>query len=269
MALLRALPCLLACLLACLPTAALAIEHFTVKVVDKKPQPRENFVQGLQIVNGHLYVSTGNYGESRLLRYHFESGKLETQRKLHPRIFGEGVTVFGDRVYQLTWRERLLLIYRKSDLEFLQRITIPGEGWGITNNGVELVYSDGSDRLHFMSPKTGKIRRSLQVTEHGRPVKLLNELEWIDGSVWANIWHANRIVVIDPSNGEVTASIDLQGLLPAQERRSDTDVLNGIARDPADGALWVTGKRWPWLYRVELVPSNNVSKAGQGGADSR
>jgi glutamine cyclotransferase len=256
-------------LITCLPATAWALQHYDVKVTDRKPQPRENFVQGLEILDGYLYVSTGNYGESRLLRYHFDDGRLDIARHLDARLFGEGLTVLGDYVYQLTWRNAAMLVYRKSDLQFQRALPIAGEGWGLTNNGAELIYSDGSEKLYFLAPDTARVLRTIKVTEKGRPVARLNELEWIDGRIWANVWQSNRIVMIDPKNGDVTASVDLTGLLPPAEYRPGTDVLNGIARNPADGAVWVTGKRWPWLYRIELVPTDETSKTPPPTAESR
>lgn len=249
--------------IACLPGFVWATQQYVVNVIDRKPQPRENFVQGLEILDGYLYVSAGNYGESRLLRYHFADGRLDVARHLNAQIFAEGLTVLGDHVYQLTWRNAAMLVYRKADLQLQRALPLAGEGWGLTNNGKELIYSDGSDKLHFIAPDTARIRQSIAVTEQGHPVTLLNELEWIDGSIWANVWQSNRIVIINPDTGEVTASIDLSGLLPASEYRPGTDVLNGIARNPADGAIWVTGKRWPWLYRIELEPVNTPGESRQ------
>jgi len=224
------------------------------KVTARMAQPRENFVQGLQIIDDKLYVSTGQYGQSRLLRYTMAGGSLEAGKQLDSRLFGEGLTVMGDRIYQLTWRSRIALIYNKADLKGVKWFRIPGEGWGITNNGTDLIYSDGSNRLHYISPQSLQITRSIEVTENGKPVDRLNELEWIDGKIWANVWTTNKIVVIDPLSGEVTASIDLHGLLPDNERHPNTDVLNGIAQNPSDGSIWVTGKYWPWLYQIELDP---------------
>lgn len=241
----------------------LAVEQFGYRVLEQKPLARDSFVQGLQIVDGKLYLSTGLYGRSRLLRYRFEDGELLDQRRLHPRLFGEGLTVFGDRVFQLTWRARRMLVFTREDLSPATVFTLPGEGWGLTDNGRELIYTDGSHHLHFLDPDNARHLRSVAVTEQGRPVAHLNELEWIDGKVWANVWQTDRIVVIDPASGEVSASVDLRGLLPPAERRPDTDVLNGIASNPEDGSLWVTGKNWPWLYRIELVPGT------AGPAESR
>ena len=256
-------------LLACLPITAMAVQPYGFRVIDQKPQPRENFVQGLQIVDGYLYVSTGQYGQSRLLRYRFDDGRLDISRKVDPRLFAEGLTVLGDKVYQLTWRNRMMLVYRLEDLQADHWFAIPGEGWGLTHNGEQLIYSDGSDRLHFISPQTQQILRSIKVTENGRAIDRLNELEWVDGQIWANIWKTDRIVIIDPDSGKVSASINLQGLLPDNERRTGTDVLNGIARNPADGSIWVTGKRWPWLYRIERVPLPSTTKQAQPKANSR
>jgi glutamine cyclotransferase len=238
------------------------------KVTSKLPQPRENFVQGLQVVDGQLYVSTGNYGKSKLLRYNMIDGSLIDSRKVDPRLFAEGLTVYQQRIFQLTWRSRVVLVYNRSDLAPIEYFRIPGEGWGLTHNDSELIYSDGSDQLHYLSPETHTITRSIRVTENGKPVPRLNELEWIDGQVWANIWQTDRIVMIDPKTGEVSASINLAGLLPKEERRRDTNVLNGIAYDTADNSLWVTGKRWPWIYQIELDPPKPVqAQESQAASD--
>jgi glutamine cyclotransferase len=235
------------------PPVRAEVPIYGFKVTARLAQSRENFVQGLQILDGHLYVSTGKYGSSRLLRYRLEDGELLDERPVDSRLFAEGLTVFGERIYQLTWKSRLVLIYNKADFQGIASFRIPGQGWGLTHDGKDLIYSDGSHRLHYLSPESGTITRSMEVTENGRPVSRLNELEWIDGQVWANIWQTDRIVMIDPVSGEVTASIDLRDLLPAADRRPGTEVLNGIAQNPDDGTIWVTGKNWPWLYQIELI----------------
>ncbi len=229
--------------------------HYGYEVLERKAQSRSHFVQGLQIVDGELWLSTGMYGQSRLLRYRLADGQLLDERRLHPRLFGEGLTVLGQRIYQLTWRARALIVWDRDSLKVITTYRIPGEGWGITSNGEELVYSDGSDRLYFLDPDNGQLSRSIRVRDNGRPLGSLNELEWIDGAIWANVWQSDKVVIIDPGSGEVRARIDLSGLLPDSERNADTDVLNGIARDPANGDIWVTGKRWPWLYRIRLLPA--------------
>ena len=244
-------------LLMSLPATA-APEQFGYKVIGKKPQSPDIFVQGLQIIDDQLYVSSGGYGKSRLLRYNFSDGSLDLERKVDAKLWAEGLTVLGDRVYLLTWKSRNLLVYNREDLRGIQRMSIPGEGWGLTNNGSDLIYSDGSNRLYFLSLEQLRITHAIEVTEGGKPLVRLNELEWIDGRIWANVWQTDRIVIINPTSGEVEGSIDLKGLLPLPEYRSGTDVLNGIALNPADGGIWVTGKNWPWLYRIELVPAAPV-----------
>ncbi|GAB3270595.1 glutaminyl-peptide cyclotransferase [Parahaliea aestuarii] len=224
------------------------------RVLERKAHSRDNFVQGLQIVDGQLYLSAGGYGESRLLRYDFASGELLDGRRLDQRLFAEGLTVVGDEVFQLTWRAGLVLVYDRASLAPKRQWRIPGQGWGLTWNGKQLIYSDGSHQLFFMNAGDGKITRVLPVTAGGRPVSQLNELEWIDGRVWANVWQSDDIVIIDPASGRVDARLDLTGLLPDSDRQRGTDVLNGIAVNPADGGIWVTGKRWPWLFRIEVQP---------------
>jgi len=242
-------------IVATLPCLAWSAQHYTVRVLEKKPQTRDTFVQGLEIRDGELYVSSGLYGKSRLMRYDFAQGTLESAQPVAAEYFAEGLTVLEDRVFQLTWRNRTMLVYRKSDLHLEGSLPLPGEGWGLTNNGEELIYSDGSATLRFLAPDTARVLRSVTVVYENRPVRNLNELEWIDGAIWANVWTQDAIVIIDPGSGEVTGVIDLRGLLPLPERQWDTDVLNGIARNPADETVWVTGKNWPWLYRIELVPA--------------
>jgi glutamine cyclotransferase len=142
----------------------------------------------------------------------------------------------------------------------ISRLQIPGEGWGLTNDGQQLIYSDGSARLYYLDPVAHRITRAVTVTEDGKPVPYLNELEWVDDRIWANVWRSNRIIIINPADGKVEGSINLQGLLPLLERRADTDTLNGIARNPADGSIWVTGKNWPWLYHIEPVPAQSATE---------
>ncbi len=243
-------------------------QNYSYEILETRPQSRQNFVQGLQIVDDYLYVGTGLYGQSAILRYRLDDGTLDTSKALSPQFFGEGITVMDDLLYQLTWKNRMLLVYRASDLTPQKWFRIPGEGWGITHSDETLIYSDGSHRLHFMNPATGNISHSIEVMEYGEPVIRLNELEWIDDKVWANVWASNRIVIIDPKTGEVTGSIDLTGLLPVDQRQPGTDVLNGIAVNPANGDIWVTGKRWPALYRIKLVPIEKTQIPAQTPAES-
>lgn len=263
----RFLPCLVL-----FAAQALAVDVLDYRVLEQRQHPRENFVQGLEIVDGILLVGTGNYGRSRLRRYDFDSMTLIDERALHPRLFGEGVTQLGGRIYQLTWRSRLGVVYRAEDLRPLGRFSLAGEGWGITNDGQQLIYSDGTPILRFLDPQTLAVTRSITVTRDGRPLGRLNELEWIDGRVWANVWQTDDIVIVNPDSGLVEARVDLSGLLPESARRPDTDVLNGIAYDREQAALWVTGKHWPFLYRIETVPAETVidgANPAEGASENR
>ncbi len=225
------------------------------RILERKPQPRDLFVQGLEFHGDYLYVSTGRYGLSSLLRYRFAEGSPPQGLRLPTQLWGEGLTLLGEDVYQLTWKARRLLVFHRESLDFRRQVSLPGQGWGLTNNGRELVYTDGSDLLHYLDPASGERLGSVAVRDNGRPLPCLNELEWIDGRIWANVWTSDHIVMINPYTGEVEGRVDLAGLLPDDERVPGTDVLNGIARNPADGAVWVTGKLWPWLYRIELQPA--------------
>ncbi len=222
------------------------------EVLEKVPHPRENFIQGLQLREGEMIVGTGLHGESRLRIYDFPSMELQREVELAPDLFGEGVTRLGDRLYQLTWHAGKLLIYDADSLELVETAPIATEGWGLTHDGEQLIYSDGSATLHFLNTENFKAERHLLVTLGGRPLTRLNELEYINGEIWANVWQANQLVRINPSSGVVTGIVDLRGLLDPAEREPGTDVLNGIAWDADSRALWVTGKRWPWLYRLRI-----------------
>lgn len=228
------------------------VQRYGYRVLERLPQPRDNFVQGLQIVDDTLYVGTGQYGESRLLAYAFPSMDLKQEKLLPPELFGEGVTRLQDRIYQLTWRAGQIREYDADSFDLRKTHRIATQGWGITHNGSQLVYSDGSHQLYFLNPQDMSLDRTLPVTLGTRPLPRLNELEWINGEIWANVWQSNQLVRIDPVSGAVIAIIDLRGLLDPADREADTDVLNGIAWDAKNANLWVTGKRWPWIYRLQL-----------------
>jgi glutamine cyclotransferase len=234
------------------PDARAELQRYGFEVIERLPHPRENFVQGLQIVGNSLYVSTGQYGESKVLRYDFPGMVLKQEVALPDTLFGEGITRLGDRLYQLTWRAGQLREYDAATMELVKTHPITTQGWGITHNGSELIYSDGTDQLYFLDPDDLSLARTLQVRLGDRPLPRLNELEYIDDEIWANVWQANQLVRIDPTSGAVTAIIDLRGLLTPDDREPGTDVLNGIAWDSEQRALWVTGKRWPWLYNIQL-----------------
>ena len=222
------------------------------EVIGKLPHSRSDFVQGLEIRAGRLYQGTGLRGQSRLQVFDLQTGELLRERALPARYFGEGITVLGSRIIQLTWQAEKALVYRRADLEPMGSFPLPGQGWGLTNDGSQLLYSDGSDTIRFISPRDWQVTGSLSVQRDGRPLSRLNELEWTPRGLFANIWLEDTIVLIDPVTGEVTGELDLEGLLPRRERRRGTDVLNGIAYDGDTDTLWVTGKNWPWLYQLQL-----------------
>jgi glutamine cyclotransferase len=233
--------------------SAHAAVDYSYRVIEKLPHDRGDFVQGLEIRNGYLYQGTGRYGHSTLKVFRFPEGNLVKELALPERYFGEGITVLDELLVQLTWRSRKALVYRRSDLGPLREFALQGEGWGLTNNGRELIMSDGSAELAFLSPEDGRVLRKVTVRYQGVPVRYLNELEWGPDYLLANVWGSNWIMMINPDSGQVVGRINLRGLLPVAERSRDTDVLNGIAIDPDSGDLWVTGKNWPWLYRIELI----------------
>ncbi len=226
--------------------------ELSYRIIDKKSHSRHFYTQGLLIHQGILHESTGGYGESALYKINHQQAEIQSTHRLSKRYFGEGLTLLGDKLYQLTWREQTGFVYDVQTLEHRGTFTYQGEGWGLTNNGSELIMSNGSSSLIFLDPIDFSVQKRLQICEGDRPVEKLNELEWIRGQIYANIWFSNTVVIIDPISGQVVAKVDLTQLLPSVERLENTDVLNGIAYDHNTQALWVTGKRWPWLYHIEL-----------------
>jgi glutamine cyclotransferase len=233
-----------------------AVETLSWELLGKLPHSRSAFVQGLEIRNGKLFQGTGIRGRSGLQVFDLQTGELLRERRLPRQYFGEGITVLGSRVIQLTWQAGEALIFRRADLQPMGSFPLPGQGWGLTNDGRRLIYSDGSHILRFISPGDWKIVGELPVLRDGRPVKHLNELEWTGAGLFANVWLRDIILRIDPATGAVTGELNLKGLLPRADRRPGTDVLNGIAYNPADDTFWVTGKNWPWLYQIRLCPSD-------------
>jgi len=230
------------------------VTHYDYQVVSKLRFDRENFTQGLEIHQGRLYVSSGLYGRSMVRVYDFPSLELIQSIPVDPRIFAEGLTIIDDRLVLLSWRERVMLVYQLPDMTLIGQSALPGQGWGATHTGSVMWFSDGSDRLFSADLTGGGTLASVSVTLNGQPLRNLNELEWVDGEIWANVWQTDKIARIDPASGKVVGLIDLTGLLLEEDRLRDTDVLNGIAIDPQSGDIWVTGKRWPWLYQIELAP---------------
>lgn len=200
-----------------------------------------------------LYESTGLYGRSSLRRVALETGEVLQQRDLPAEYFGEGLALFDGRLIQLTWQNNTGFVYDAASFALQQTWTYPTEGWGLTHDGAHLIMSDGSATLRFLDPRTFQAQREVLVTDGGRPVGLLNELEYVNGEVFANVWQTDWIARIDPQTGRVLGWIDLSGLLAPEERQA-ADVLNGIAYDAQNGRLFVTGKLWPKLFEITLAP---------------
>ena len=222
------------------------------QVLAEVPHDPAAFTQGLELVDGGLYEGTGRAGLSQLRELDPATGAVRRSVALPGELFGEGITVVDDRIWQLTWQDGVALEWDRGTFALLRQVPLDGEGWGLCLDGTRLVRSDGTDRLRFHDPDTFAETGAVAVTLDGVPVTELNELECVDGQVWANVWRTDRLVRIDPADGRVTAVVDAAGLLdPA--RRAGTDVLNGIAADGED--LLLTGKLWPTTFRVRLVPA--------------
>ena len=218
------------------------------------PHDRGAFTQGLVYLDGLLYESTGLHGSSTLRKVQLETGEVLQEESLDPRYFAEGLTDWGTDLVQITWRSNVGFIYDRSTLEMKTSFDYPGEGWGLTHDGTSLIMSDGTATLRFLDPETLQETRRLTVSDGIRPVVELNELEYVRGEIYANVWRTDRIARISPQTGRVTGWIELGGLLNDEDREIAVDILNGIAYDPQEDRLFVTGKLWPKLFEIRLVP---------------
>lgn len=244
---------LLVWLLLCAIGSAAAAPNLSYEVVASYPHRSDAFTQGAQLEGDLLFESSGLYGRSFLARWRPDSQDPVVRTPLPRRLFAEGLTVLDGRLYLLSWQEQRGLIFRLDPWQRIGEFRYTGEGWGLTHDGTDLIMSDGSAELRFLAADDQRELRRLRVTEDGRPVERLNELEWMQGRVLANVWLTDEIVVINPVSGEVTARLDLSRLYPAGQRSRRADVLNGIAWDARDDTLLVTGKYWPRVYRIRLL----------------
>jgi len=224
-------------------------ENWVAEIKSTYPHQGSSFTQGLEFSNGILYESTGMNGRSRVAQVDLCSGNYLREVCLDSDYFGEGITILGDWIFQLTWHEQICFVYDKDTLRFVRDIAYDGEGWGLCNDGSAIIMSNGTDRIVFRDPESFKIRRMIRVRDNKGPVFNLNELEYIDGMIYANVWMTNRVVVIQPENGNVVAEID--GAEIERIGRIDGDAMNGIAHDPISGKTYFTGKKWPRI--VETV----------------
>ncbi|HWB27733.1 MAG TPA: glutaminyl-peptide cyclotransferase [Chitinophagaceae bacterium] len=228
-------------------------------IIKTYPHDTSSYTEGLFWLNNALWESTGNYGSSELRKNNLATGKPERMVKLDKQYFGEGISVINNKLYQLTYKEKTVFVYDTATFKKVKEFEwVTGEGWGMTHNDSELIISNGSSNLYFVDPETFKIKRITGVTDNYGPVTYLNELEYVDGSVYANIWQTNTIVKIDPVTGKVTGKMDMAGLLDKNgmpepdEWYEEGNVLNGIAYDPAKKSFYVTGKDWPAVFEIKL-----------------
>lgn len=248
------------------------VDNYTVKVLEKYPHDPKAYTQGLFFNDGVLFETTGQWGESSIRKVDLKRGHVEKKVSLSSKYFGEGSCVVDGKLYMLTWTNKVAFVYNPSTLKYEKTLAYPREGWGLTAvhaadkskfGGAVMVASDGSSNLYFLD-KDLRTLKTVKVTFNGRPLRLLNELEWIDGRIWANVYTTDLIVIIDPYTGNVCGKIDCSSLIPQDKRTPDMDVLNGIALHPASkdsrssgtaGDIYLTGKNWPWLFRIKLVPT--------------
>ncbi|MFR9652180.1 MAG: glutaminyl-peptide cyclotransferase [Rikenellaceae bacterium] len=246
---------LMSCLAGIFTLSAQPVTHYSYIVRASYPHATDSYTQGLEFAEGQLYESTGEYGKSRLLKVDLRSGATEQLAQLPKNHFGEGLTIVGDTIYQLTWRENHLHLYDRKSGKLIGSKRYNGEGWGLCSDGERIYLSDGSNYITVRDPKSFEVLDRQPVVVNDRAAEYLNELEWIDGRIWANIYTTDMIVIINPTNWSVEGIIDLTGLLPNRLRTPQTDVLNGIARNPKDGRIYVTGKNWSKLYEIEITPT--------------
>ena len=239
-----------------LPMTACAQESFarhSAEIVSTYPHDVEAFTQGLFMHDGELYESTGQVGQSTLRRVDLVTGDVLQSANIHPPLFGEGSVRVGEEIFMLSWRAGIGLVFNADSFEQVDTFSYPGEGWGLTYDGSHLIMSDGTANLRFLDPTTLELTNIIEVTLNGRALTDLNELEWVDGEIWANIWQSRYIMRIDPETGRVLGTVSLAGIIPDEVDGSRDAVANGIAWNSETGQIFVTGKLWPELYEIRLI----------------
>jgi glutaminyl-peptide cyclotransferase len=229
------------------------IPFIQYEIIDIFPHDSKSFTQGLVWKDGLLYEGTGLYGSSSLRKIDPETGRILKQIALKDNFFGEGITIFEDAIYQLTWKEQIGFIYDVETFRLLKTFSYEHEGWGITHNGECLIISDGSSILRFIDPSTMEEIRQIKVHENQKLIDQINELEYIQGRVFANIWQTDKIAIINPETGEILSWLDLTTIKDLLETNQKIDVLNGIAYDSNDDELFITGKFWPNLFKIKII----------------
>jgi glutamine cyclotransferase len=240
--------------------AVASVPVYKFKILNIYPHDQNAFTQGLFFEEGFLYEGTGLNGQSALRKINLKTGDILKIHKLPQEFFGEGIVLYNDKIIQLTWKSHVGFVYDKNSFKLLGTFFYPTEGWGITYDGKQLIMSDGTANLYFLNPETLKVTRRIEVRDQNIPVTKLNELEYVRGEIFANVWLTNRIARIDPQSGRVTGWIDLKGLSPFKDSDNEMKALNGIAYDANNNRLFVTGKLWPNIYEIKLVPAERSGK---------
>lgn len=237
------------------PSPAAAI-HYTYEVVNTFPHDRGAFTEGLVLYHHRLFESTGLNGQSTLREENLQTGEVLRQIPISADYFGEGIAILGSKIYQLTWQNHKGFVYDLDTFHLEKEFAYTGEGWALTTDGQSLIMSDGTSHIRYLDPETFAVKRTITVTLSGTPMSNINELEYVKGEIYANVWQTDYVIRIDPQTGNVVGVINFAGLLPPQDRTPDTDVLNGIAYDDTADRLFVTGKKWPLIFEVRLHPVN-------------
>ena len=235
--------------------------QYSYRVVNSYPHDVGAYTQGLLFYDGWLYEGTGNYNQSSVRKVRLSNGEVIQSRNNASNIFGEGITIFDGKLYQLTYKSQVCFVYDLNTFEEIKKFYYQNkEGWGLTNTEDELIMSDGTNIIYFIDPSMFTVERQIEVYNNEGPVKDLNELEFIDGKIYANRYYTDEIVIIDPETGKEEGRVDMKGILSVKDRKPSTNVLNGIAWDPMEERLFVTGKYWPKLFEIELAPITNSSE---------
>jgi glutamine cyclotransferase len=246
---------------ASLPASILAAQVSSYKVVAEFPHSTDSYTEGFFYLDGLFYEGIGLKGSSAILVTEPETGKVVQRRDLSPQFFGEGVVDWDHEIYEWTWQSHIGFVYDRFSLRPLRQFTYTGEGWGMTRSSTEIISSDGSATLRFRDPKTFKEVRHVLVKDGKDAVEQLNELEYVKGEIYANVWHSDRIARISPRDGHVIGWIDLTGLMPASRRVNEEAVLNGIAYDAQHDRLFVTGKQWPTVFQIKVVDGSPARRS--------
>jgi glutamine cyclotransferase len=225
---------------------------YVFDVVKEYPHDRGAYTQGLQWFDNKMFEGTGQVGKSSIREVELTTGRVVRKRDLAPPHFGEGIVILGDNLYQITWTTGKAFVYDWRTFAPKKEFKYDGQGWGLTSDGTSLIMSDGTSAIRFRDPATFAVQRTITVTDKETPVTQLNELEWVKGEIWANVWMSDQIARIDPASGDVVGWIDLAGILPQMDRNGSEEVLNGIAYDAAEDRIFVTGKNWPKLFEIKL-----------------